>query len=62
MKAEVRLSPLKVIQVSKCTDAAEARETSLTLKASLLPLFMAGAEVCDDELFSTVDPSTQLHL
>lgn len=59
---EVRLSPLKVTRGSKCTDAAEAQETSLTLKANLLALFMVGAEVCDDELFSTVDPSAPLRL
>lgn len=50
--AEVRLSLLKVIRGSKCTDAAEAQETSLTLKANLLALFMVGAEVCDGSLSS----------
>lgn len=59
---EVRLSSLKVIRGSKCIDAAEAQETSLTLKANLLALFMVGAEVCDDELFSTAGPSAELHL
>lgn len=59
---EVRLSLLKVMRGSKCIDAAEAQETSLTLKANLLALFMAGAEVCDDELFSTAGPLAELRL